>query len=94
MATSITQYEVQVSASNDAVWVHADDGSTVGRFGRLGIDLHTTVTEQLNGSPQCRLCTHGKPSIKEWDLFREKCKEWWGVIIPADAFNAAFLINK
>jgi len=81
------QYEVQTTLSRDAVWIHASDGSTVGRFGKMGVDLHNTVTEQMRGMPQCRLCTHGKPSKSEWAMFREKALEWWGVQVPTDAFD-------
>jgi hypothetical protein len=54
----MTTYELQLSDTRNAVWIHASDGSTVGRFGRMGIDLHNTVTEQMAGMPECRLCTH------------------------------------
>ena len=46
-------YGIQASLLRDAVWVHASDGSTVGRFGRMGIDIHTSVTEQMNGAGHC-----------------------------------------
>lgn len=85
------QYELQLSRGRDAVWIHASDGSTVGRFGRMGIDLHNTATEQLAGQPECRLCTHGQPTPAEWALFREKALEWWGVDVPHDAFSPALL---
>lgn len=85
-------YEIQIAANRNAVWIHSGrDGSTVGRFGRLGVDLHHDVQEQMAGAPQCRLCTHGKPGRKEWDLFREKALEWWGVDVPEDAFDLALL---
>lgn len=85
------QYELQLSARRDAVWIHSSDGSTVGRFGRLGIDLHNTVTEQLAGQLECRLCTHGQPTAAEWALFRELALDWWGVDVPLDAFSPALL---
>lgn len=80
-------YEVIISELADTVWINGPDGSCVGRFGRMGIDLHTTATEQLNGASQCRLCTHGKPSPEDWALFRAKAAEWWNVEIPADTLN-------
>jgi hypothetical protein len=80
-------YEIQQSQMHDAVWIHASDGSTVGRFGKMGVDLHNTISEQLNGAPQCRLCTHVKASKLDWDLFREKALEWWNVEVPINAFN-------
>lgn len=84
-------YEVQTSESKVAIWVHASDGSTVGRFGKMGIDIHNTVTEQLAGKPECRLCTHGHVSETEWTLFREKALEFWGVNIPKDAIDPKIL---
>jgi hypothetical protein len=90
-ASTSLEYELQLSDNLDAVWVHASDGSTVGRFGRMGIDLHNTVTDQMAGMPECRLCTHGKPTAADWQLFREKAFEWWGVEVPADAFSPRWL---
>lgn len=89
--SSENEYELQLSDSRDAVWIHSSDGSTVGRFGKMGVDLHNTVSEQMSGSPECRLCTHGRPSLAEWALFREKALEWWGVAVPEDAFDVKFL---
>lgn len=86
-------YEIQISDRRDAVWIHASDGSTVGRFGRKGIDLHNTVTEQMQGKTQCRLCTHGESTAADWQLFREKALEWWGVDVPDDAFDPSFFAH-
>jgi len=89
------EYELQLADNRNAVWIHASDGSTVGRFGVKGVDLHTTVTEQLNGASQCRLCTHGEATIEDWQLFRDKALEWWGVEVPEDAFDVKLLsVNK
>lgn len=86
------EYELQISHRRDAIWIHASDGSTVGRFGRMGVDLHNTVSEQMQGLPQCRLCTHGRPGAVEWQLFRDKALEWWGIAVPENAFNPDFLM--
>ena len=80
-------YELQLSETRDKVWIHSSDGSTVGRFNRTGIDLHNTITEQMAGKPECRLCTHGNVKPCDWVLFREKALEWWNVFIPEDAFK-------
>lgn len=86
------QYEIQLSALRDRVWIHCcADGSTVGRFGAMGIDLHNTLTEQLAGAPECRLCTHGAPTVNDWHMFRAKALEWWGVDIPEDAVSQDWL---
>ena len=86
-------YSLQLSDNRTAVWIHADDGSTVGRFGRFGIDLHTTVTEQMLGAPECRLCTHGLVTLDDWNLFREKVYEWFGIEVPFEAFDVQLLVN-
>ncbi|WGK63474.1 hypothetical protein QAO71_17030 (plasmid) [Halopseudomonas sp. SMJS2] len=85
--TDFPDYEVIISGQADTVWINGPDGSCVGRFGLMGVDLHTTVSEQMDGASQCRLCTHGKPTPEDWTLFREKASEWWNVEIPADTVD-------
>lgn len=81
------EYELQTTPLRDRVWIHASDGSTVGRFGRGGVDLHNTITDQMAGLPECRLCTHGRPTAEDWKLFREKVLEWWGLDVPESAIS-------
>lgn len=88
------EYEVQLSASRDAVWVHASDGSTVGRFGKMGIDIHSSVTDQMNGASQCDLCTHGLVTAQDWATFRKEASARWGVKIPEEAFDSRFFSVK
>lgn len=85
-------YQVEWSVRGDAVWIHCSDGSTVGRFGRMGVDLHNSITEQLAGQPECRLCTHQRPTMADWIMFRQKAMEWWGVNVPEHAFSEVFLV--
>ena len=71
---------VQVSADRSTVWVHADDGSTIGRFSRrFGMDVHTTVTAQLAGASQCLHCTHTPAGKAEWMEFCRLMKEHYGI---------------
>lgn len=80
------EHEFQLDPVKRRVWVHASDGSTVGRFDvRFGIDIHHTVTEQLAGKPECLHCTHETPGEGEWALFRAHAKTHWGLSIPEDA---------
>lgn len=88
----VSGYEVQLSEGRNAVWIHSlADGSTVGRFGRMGVDLHNSITDQRQGMSECRLCTHGPVTRADWQLFREKALEWWGVDVPANAFDLRLL---
>lgn len=62
--------QVEVSADKGTVWVHARDGSTVGRFSKVfGMDVHTTITQQLAGARECLHCTHEKPTQADWLKF-------------------------
>lgn len=86
------QFEIQLSENRNAVWIHSlQDGGTVGRFGRMGVDLHNSFTDILQGAPECRLCTHGQPTREDWETFRSRSLEWWGVEVPEDAFDPKLL---
>lgn len=76
---------IQVSACGKTVWVHSDDGSTVGRFSKtFGMDVHTTVPEQLAGASQCLHCTHQAPTQEEWLKFCELMQQHYGITVPTD----------
>ncbi len=73
---------VQVSRDGNTVWVHACDGSTVGRFSKIfGMDVHRTVTEQMNGQPQCLKCTHEAPGLDQWIEFCDLMEKHYKVIV-------------
>lgn len=81
-------YEIQEDELRRRVWVHGPDGSTVARFDtRFGMDIHTTVTEQLAGASQCLHCTHAKPSLADWEDFRQKVADHFGVNVPRSAVD-------
>lgn len=76
------QLEEQVEKSPDGktVWVHAMDGSSVGRFSTVfGMDVHTTGTQQMEGKGQCLHCTHHKPSQDDWLKFCELMQVHHGI---------------
>lgn len=77
---------IQVSSDGKTVWIHSpNDGSTVGRFSKMfGMDVHTTVTEQLQGAGQCLCCTHEPPTVIEWDHFVRLMYEHHGIVVPTD----------
>lgn len=81
-------YAVQVADDRRTLWIHCTDGSTVARFSLFGIDLHNTITDQLAGAPQCRLCTHGTPTPEQWQLFREKALEWFGLQLDPELISS------
>lgn len=74
--------QIDVSEDGATVWVHALDGSTVGRFSKtFGMDVHRPVTEQMNGASQCLHCTHTKPSHEDWLKFCELMKTHFGIVV-------------
>jgi hypothetical protein len=75
--------QVQIAADRATIWVHALDGSTIGRFSlRFGIDIHTTAREQLAGASQCLHCTHQRPTYAQWLRFCQLMQELHGVSVP------------
>lgn len=77
--------QIQVGADGRTVWVHGPDGSTVGRFSKtFGMDVHTTVTEQLAGVGQCLHCTHERPTLQDWLKFCELMKAHYQIDVPQD----------
>lgn len=81
--TTCTPYGITASDTKDRVWINAADGSCIGRFSkRFGIDVHTTLSEQLDGAPQCLYCTHHPATEADWQDFRRAMKQHHGVIIP------------
>ena len=78
--------QIQVDAAKATVWVHtALDGSTVGRFSkRFGMDVHTTIPEQMAGASQCLHCTHQQPTVDEWHLFCDLIFQHYRISVPKD----------
>lgn len=85
-------YEWEPDNMGLRVWVHASDGSTVGRFdARFGIDIHTTVSEQLAGANQCLMCTHSPATEADWQFFRQWAGDHWNLAIPPSAIRQVLL---
>ena len=76
--------QVEVSPDGQTVWVHALDGSTVGRFSMIfGMDVHTTITEQLAGANQCLHCTQVKPCLSDWLTFCDLMLQHYGITVDS-----------
>jgi len=78
-------FEVLLDELSCRVWINGQDGSCLARFNpNKGIDLHNSVTEQMQGAPECRFCTHEKAYLPDWELFMSKVDEYWGITICAE----------
>ena len=80
--------QVQVSADGRTVWVHALDGSTVGRFSKMfGMDVHTSITQQQEGANQCLHCTHSKPGLADWLMFCELIQHHYAITVDVNSLE-------
>lgn len=74
--------QVQCSPDGSTIWVHALDGTTVGRFSRLfGMDVHTTFTQQMAGASQCLHCTHEPATEDDWNSFCDLILEHYKITV-------------
>lgn len=79
----IDQDQIQLSLDGATVWIHSTDGSTVGRFSKcFGMDVHSTVTQQLAGASQCLHCTHVPATEGDWQAFVELMLQHHRIAVP------------
>lgn len=75
----------EILADGKTVWVNSGvDGNCLARFGRGGIDIHSTMAEQMEGGKQCPLCTHRQPTELDWGLFQSAMLKFYGVEIKEE----------
>lgn len=77
-----------VESDGVTVWVNGPT-SLLGRFGRLGIDIHQPLDEQKTKG-ECLFCTHGPTTKEDWDLFVVKMKEYFGIRVPRHVMPTRF----
>lgn len=65
--TVTKQYEIR--SDGGSVWLNDQTGHCLARFGRLGVDVHRSVADQMAGAGECLACTHGWAGAAEWNLF-------------------------
>lgn len=59
----------EVAWDGNTVWVNSAKGMCVGRFSRVGVDVHNDFDTQVATGKQCMKCTHTCPTMADWDLF-------------------------
>lgn len=79
----------EVAWDGRTVWVNSgEDGMSLGRFSRFGIDVHKTTKEQLRTGTQCLACSHGNGDsmkLSDWSRFRELMAKHHQTHIPEEA---------
>ena len=71
-----------ITSDGACVWVNAADGSCVGRYGRLGVDVHKDVAAMLLGEGQCLDCRrHTGVLDDDWAYFKASMLHHYGVVV-------------
>jgi hypothetical protein len=78
--SAILNAEIQLLTDGYTCWAHTADGERIGRWSRLGIDIHLTLEEQLKQGRECLECVRGG----SWERFREGMQRHYGIDIPED----------
>lgn len=85
-------YEVCTDQLGQRLWINSDDGSAVARFNtRAGVDLHTTLSAQMEGVSECLWCAHEQPDYRTWQTFIVRVKEHFGITLSIDAIDVGLL---
>lgn len=72
--------DYEIISDRRTVWINHIDGSNIARFAALGgIDVHTSVTDQLAGADQCLFCKSGPASAEDWETFKQKVLEHYDI---------------
>lgn len=78
-----------VQSDGVTVWVNGP-AFCMGRFGRNGIDIHRAPGSQLELG-ECLFCTHAPTTEEDWETFKTKMNELYGVTVSdkhrPDRFN-------
>ena len=73
--------QYQIATDSVTVWVNGV--SCLGRFGRLGIDIHRSITDEQKTKGECLFCTHGETTVRDWYTFVEKMYDLHHIVVPA-----------
>lgn len=72
----------QIQWDGITVWVNSkESGSSIGRFNKRAMDVHTDAEEQMRTGEQCLECTRDC-TLKTWRRFQELMKLHYGAIAP------------
>jgi hypothetical protein len=83
--------KVLIEAGYNAVWVNDENGCCIGRFGRMGVDVHRPITDpDYEKKGECLVCTHGPVTRRDWATFVTAMRAGHGVTVPEE-FQPAWL---
>lgn len=90
--------DFEIASDGVTVWVNGPDGSSTARFGRMGIDIHRSMAEQIASRDPCLQCTHAPTTRADWDTFKAGMLKHYGLEIPdkymPERFRDAHRVTK
>lgn len=73
---------VSIQTDGTTVWVN-NDRCCIGRFGKMGIDVHTDIGADFQtGQSECLHCTHAQTTLADWKTFQSDMLKFHGVKVP------------
>ncbi len=73
--------DYQITTDGTTVWVNHSQGYMIGRFGRMGVDIHRTLEDQITTGSECLACTHGPVTVQDWELFVSGMQTHYGIAV-------------
>lgn len=80
----------EIVADGRTVWINHAEGYCIGRFGRVGSEVHRTMRDQYTGLGECLECRHGPTGPADWRAFQAAMLAHYGVTV-SDRFAPRFL---
>jgi hypothetical protein len=74
------QGDIEILSNGRTVWVNTPEGN-IGRFSVYGIDVHRTISQQMEGQPECLACTHEPTNFGDWRRFQSLMKQHHNVTV-------------
>jgi hypothetical protein len=68
----------EILTDGTTVWVNAENGLCLARFGTFGIDIHSA---EFPRTQECVFCTHERTTAESWRLFVEKVLQIHGILV-------------
>lgn len=74
--------EHEITSDGTSVWINDEQGMCIGRYGRLGTDVHNDVAAQILGEGQCLDCRrHTGDLAVDWDYFKASMLQHYGIAV-------------
>jgi hypothetical protein len=72
---------IEILTDGRTVWVNADPGICIGRFSRLGAEVHNDFEAMTQGGKECLERWHGRMTTKHWVRWVSSMRRHYGIDI-------------